>query len=372
MSSKDKGKDFLFSSDCGFIKGEDGESYKYSDGSGYYHGKDGSESYIYSDGSGYYHGADGSEGYIYSDGSAYYHGADGSDGHKYSDGSGYFNGADGSRGNKYSDGSGSYQDGSGNSSYYDADDDDGDDDSDDSGASWGDILGSIIEAGLAGLTAAAIAQQQEEERKQREKAARRKAFCKRHWKAIFLCVLAFVLAIVVAVGIWEFRKMIPMGSNSDELLGQNYEEVVEILTVAGFTNIHTEGTEDLSYAEISEEGNVYQIYIFGKNEFAADSKFPYDLPITVKYHAAKLITLPISSKAANGMNYNEVVDLFEKAGFVNISVEAKYDIITGWLTDDGEVEKITVNGSKKFSESDRYRPDAEIVMTYHTFLKNKK
>lgn len=48
--------------------------------------------------------------------------------------------------------------------------------------------------------------------------------------------------------------MIPMGSNSDELLGQNYEEVVEILTVAGFTNIHTEGTEDLSYAEISEEG----------------------------------------------------------------------------------------------------------------------
>lgn len=88
MSSKDKGKDFLFSSDCGFIKGEDGESYKYSDGSGYYHGKDGSEGYIYSDGSGYYHGADGSEGYIYSDGSAYYHGADGSDGHKYSDGSG--------------------------------------------------------------------------------------------------------------------------------------------------------------------------------------------------------------------------------------------------------------------------------------------
>lgn len=339
---------------------------------GYYHGKDGSEGYIYSDGSGYYHGADGSEGYIYSDGSAYYHGADGSDGHKYSDGSGYFNGADGSRGNKYSDGSGSYQDGSGNSSYYDADDDDGDDDSDDSGASWGDILGSIIEAGLAGLTAAAIAQQQEEERKQREKAARRKAFCKRHWKADFSMCIGFRLSYCRCCWNMGIPKDDTHGSNSDELLGQNYEEVVEILTVAGFTNIHTEGTEDLSYAEISEEGNVYQIYIFGKNEFAADSKFPYDLPITVKYHAAKLITLPISSKAANGMNYNEVVDLFEKAGFVNISVEAKYDIITGWLTDDGEVEKITVNGSKKFSESDRYRPDAEIVMTYHTFLKNKK
>lgn len=122
-----------------------------SDGSGYYHGKDGSEGYIYSDGSGYYHGADGSEGYIYSDGSAYYHGADGSDGYKYSDGSGYFNGADGSRGNKYSDGSGSYQDGNGSSSYYDADDDD---DSDDSGSSLGDIIGGALGVGLAGLCAA--------------------------------------------------------------------------------------------------------------------------------------------------------------------------------------------------------------------------
>lgn len=38
-------------------------TYKYSDGSGYYHGADGSDGYIYSDGSGYYHGADGSDGY---------------------------------------------------------------------------------------------------------------------------------------------------------------------------------------------------------------------------------------------------------------------------------------------------------------------
>lgn len=236
----------------------------------------------------------------------------------------------------------------------------------------GDIIGGALGVGLAGLCAAAMAQQQEEERKQREKAAKRKAFCKRHWKSIFLCVLALVLAIAVAVGIWEFRKMIPMGSDFDELTGLNYEEVVEILTVAGFTNIHTEGAETLSYDEISEEGNVYQIYIFGKNEFSADSKFPYDLPITVKYHAVKRITLPVSSNTAKGMDYNEVLYLFEKAGFVNIKIEAKYDIIMGWLIDDGEVEKVTINGNKKFSESDLHRPDAEIVITYHTFKKNKK
>ena len=38
MAKKNNGKDFLFSDDCGFINGDDeaGESYRYSDGSGYF------------------------------------------------------------------------------------------------------------------------------------------------------------------------------------------------------------------------------------------------------------------------------------------------------------------------------------------------
>lgn len=31
--TKNKGRDFLFSDDCGFINGDDGDSYRYSDGS---------------------------------------------------------------------------------------------------------------------------------------------------------------------------------------------------------------------------------------------------------------------------------------------------------------------------------------------------
>ena len=59
MATDNRGRDFLFSSDGGFINGEDGESYRYSDGSGYYHGADGSDGYRYSDGSGYFNDADG-------------------------------------------------------------------------------------------------------------------------------------------------------------------------------------------------------------------------------------------------------------------------------------------------------------------------
>ena len=74
MEEKDRGRAFLFSKYYGFIdnEDEDGDYQIYSDGSGYYHGSDGSEAQIYSDGSGYFHGADGSEAQIYSDGSGYY------------------------------------------------------------------------------------------------------------------------------------------------------------------------------------------------------------------------------------------------------------------------------------------------------------
>ena len=76
-------------------------------------------------------------------------------------------------------------------------------------------------------------------------------------------------------------------------------------------------------------------------------------------------------KEAKGMNYTDVVEAFEDAGFINITVNIEYDIITGWLTDDGEVGSVTINGDKKFDSYDKYRLDAEVIITYHTFKKNK-
>ena len=122
MKEKDRGRDFLFSKYYGFIDSEDEDvDYQiYSDGSGYYHGSDGSKAQIYSDGSGYFHGADGSEAQIYPDGSGYYYGADGSEGHIYSDRTGRFRGADGSTGHRNSNGSGYFEDEYGDTVSYDS------------------------------------------------------------------------------------------------------------------------------------------------------------------------------------------------------------------------------------------------------------
>lgn len=70
------------------------------------------------------------------------------------------------------------------------------------------------------------------------------------------------------------------------------------------------------------------------------------------------------------MNFAELEAMLKNAGFVNIRIEKKYDLITGWITKDGTVDEISINGNTVFSENVAYRPDAEIIIVYHTFKRN--
>lgn len=383
MAKRNNGRDFLFSDDCGFINGDDegGESYRYSDGSGYYHGADGSEGYIYSDGSGYYHGADGSDGYIYSDGSAYFRGADGTDAYKYSDGSGYYRGGDGSDGYKYSDGSGYFTDSAGSRTSYDADDNhDVDDDS--NGSSLGEALGTLIGAGIVGVMAAgAKAAAEEREREAQREAERREqarinsekrhAWRKKHKKGIAITILIFIITILSLIGYYEFQKLIPMRYSSESLEGLKYTEVVQRLKESGFSNVHIKEISDLTISRDDEENLVTEVKLMFGDSFDENTKYPSNLWITVVYHTVELYTPPLTSKEAKGMNYLDVINEFENAGFVNVTTVVEYDIVTGWLTDDGEVKSVTINEEKKFDSYDEYRLDVEVVITYHTLKKNK-
>jgi hypothetical protein len=379
VARKSSGKDFLFSDDCGFINGDDegGESHRYSDGSGYYHGADGSEGHIYSDGSGYYHGADGSDGYIYSDGSAYFRGADGTDAYKYSDGSGYYRGADGSDGYKYSNGSGYFTDSAGSRTSYDMSYDENSINS-----SLGELFGTIIGAGLVGLMEAgskvAIEEQAREaqrEAERREKARinseNRRAWRKKHKKGIFITILISIIVLLLLIGYYEIQKLIPMVYSSDSLEGLKYTEAVQRLKESGFSNVHTKEISDLTISRDDEENVVTEVKLLFGDSFDEDTKYPSNLWITVVYHTVELYTPPLTSKEVKDMNHLDVIDEFENAGFINVTTVVEYDIVTGWLADDGEVKSVTINGEKKFDSDDEYRLDAEVVVTYHALKKNK-
>ena len=82
------------------------------------------------------------------------------------------------------------------------------------------------------------------------------------------------------------------------------------------------------------------------------------------------ITIPFSSQSLESKHYEDVAAAFENLGFVNIRTVVLYDIVTGWLTSDGEVEEVTINGLSKFQEGYSFDASAEIVITYHTWEKN--
>lgn len=79
------------------------------------------------------------------------------------------------------------------------------------------------------------------------------------------------------------------------------------------------------------------------------------------------IKVPSSSSDYKGQNYEEVISDIEGAGFTNVNVAILDDLITGWMTKDGEVEAVSVDGDTEYNANARYSNDVEIVVTYHTF-----
>ncbi|WP_416246471.1 DUF4839 domain-containing protein [Clostridium sp. HCS.1] len=76
---------------------------------------------------------------------------------------------------------------------------------------------------------------------------------------------------------------------------------------------------------------------------------------------------PSGSSVQKGRDYNEVVDDFKSKGFKNIKIEKIEDLITGWVTKDGEVEEVSVGGDADYSADEWVSEDIEVIIKYHTF-----
>lgn len=79
------------------------------------------------------------------------------------------------------------------------------------------------------------------------------------------------------------------------------------------------------------------------------------------------IRVPKSASECKDKDYLDVKALFESAGFTNVSVNAIEDLVTGWITKDGAVERVSINGDDNFGSLAKFDPSAEVVVTYHTF-----
>lgn len=234
----------------------------------------------------------------------------------------------------------------------------------DDGGSIGESLSELLTAYMT----ISVAEEREQARIKSEK---RRAWMAKHKKEIALTFLVLIVVALLFIGYHEIRLLIPVGYDNNSLEGLKYTEVVQLLKESGFTNIREKELSDLTLSREDEENLVTEVRLLHTDKFREFTKYPSNLWITVVYHTVELYSPCLTSKDAKGMNYEDVIEEFENAGFINISVNVEYDIITGWIINDGEVKSITINGDSKYDYYDKYRLDAEIVITYHTLRSNK-
>lgn len=354
----DRGWEYLNSSDDDFEYDKDNDGswgYENSDGSGSFYGSDGSWGYKNSDGSGSYYGSDGSWGYRNSDGSSTYYGGDGSWGYRNSDGSGSFFGSDGS-----------YEDIDSSSFSGDDEDDDSYDSSDISaGAS---LLGGLIGLGIAAYAASKsssvdytdtndtyqgsskgnipVAKRQVLKSNSELFGKRAKAFLFKH-------------------------KLIPIDYSSYSLIGKSGEEVYAILHNCGFKNVKRLVIKDIYVNSQYYDNEVEKVEINGRSQFNTNSEFPYDAQVIITIHQKKEITIPFSASSLRKLNFNEACSRLSALGFTEIYTTPIKDLVTGWITKDGSVEKVVIGSgnSETFKKNAVYKYDVSIIVHYHTFNK---
>ena len=79
---------------------------------------------------------------------------------------------------------------------------------------------------------------------------------------------------------------------------------------------------------------------------------------------------PIASTELTSQNYKTVVQQFEDAGFTNIKTTKIEDLITGWLIEDGAIEKVTIDGKEDFEDGDFFQMMCELILHItHSHLK---
>lgn len=82
----------------------------------------------------------------------------------------------------------------------------------------------------------------------------------------------------------EHPDQINVPDSAKELKKNNYEEAVDLLTSAGFTNITAEPIYDLKTGIVNKDGSIESISIDGKSDFNADDWFDPDVEIKITYH----------------------------------------------------------------------------------------
>ena len=119
------------------------------------------------------------------------------------------------------------------------------------------------------------------------------------------------------------------------------------------------GADDMSTTEVYETAYV--------TESAVDYVLETEESVAMKYVEEVQLEAPLSSVACEGAYYEEIVDIFEEAGFVNITTCGKE---IAYTTDviNGAVAEIAVGNNSFFDENQGFDEGTPVNIIYYDIL----
>lgn len=118
----------------------------------------------------------------------------------------------------------------------------------------------------------------------------------------------------------------------------------------------------------TDVNNNYQISSFVLNDVqyaGGECYIPSGSVVELHYYGLAISAYAYSASLI-GDNYIEVYEQLSESGFDNIWFVRSDDLITGWITEDGSIYDITING-ESFSEGDVYFHGDQVIIYVNTF-----
>ena len=179
-----------------------------------------------------------------------------------------------------------------------------------------------------------------------------------------------------ASDISAYLREIPMAESSKYYIGKNVTDVSSIFRDFGFTNINVAKTTQKGL--MVKNGQVLNIRINGKDGFDMCDWYDIDSEIFIDFYEPETdeeiaaahpgqLRVSDSSKHYLGRIYQEVVSELQEAGFANIILEEQKKEKKGWLSKEGGIAKISINGQTQFDKGEWFEQKATIRITYYTF-----
>lgn len=151
--------------------------------------------------------------------------------------------------------------------------------------------------------------------------------------------------------------------SSSEASSQYHDEAYRAFEEAGFTNIREEELRDLTPDQQNRNWYTDIITVGGRDDFSREDSFLADDEVVIIYHVLADLNAPASSSELEGRNYEDVVSMFEDAGFINVTTRT-----TGASGAAGTVSDVRIGGlfgSSDFTAENTFAFDAGVEITYY-------